>query len=117
VAFAVAAHAGPARQASLAVGGRSFTIDQASGCTFTFSAPGIAFAPGGGGGAVQLLTASGCSWTASDSESWIHISSARSGIGPNLIKFVADSNPGPERRGTINVEGQLFFVRQRGSEE
>jgi hypothetical protein len=117
VTFAVAAHDGPARQASLTIGGRPFTIQQESGCTFAFSAPGIAFGPDGGGGAVQLLTANGCGWTASDSESWIHISSARAGTGPDLIKFVANPNPGPERRGTISVEGQLYFVRQRGAED
>jgi hypothetical protein len=120
VTFAVAPHDGPARQASLIVGGQEFTIQQESGCAFTLSAPGIVLEASGGGGTVTVQTAAGCSWTASVAESdreWIQISSGHEGVGAGPVDFVVLPNGGPERFGTITAGGQPFSVRQTGGPE
>jgi hypothetical protein len=114
VTFAVAPNTGPARQASLTIGGRTFAIQQEVGCTFTLSAPGMFVEAGGGGGTVTVQTADGCIWSASSGEPWIQISSGQTGVGTGPVHFVVAPNDGSERSGTLTAGGQSFYVRQAG---
>jgi DNA-binding beta-propeller fold protein YncE len=60
--------------------------------------------------AVSLTT--DCSWTASTTESWIHLSTT-AGTGNATLTFTLDPNTGPSpREGTVILGGQPIRVRQ-----
>lgn len=111
VQYAVAANAGPARQGSLTIAGRTVTISQASGCTFGIT-PQVQDVPGTGGtGTVSVATAAGCGWTATSHVSWMTVSPS-SAAGPGQVQFTAAPNPGPRRTGTLTIAGRTFTVDQ-----
>ena len=54
VPFSVDANSGPARQGTLSIGGRTVTVAQASGCTYTVTPPSLDVAPAGGSGTASI---------------------------------------------------------------
>ena len=111
VRFSIAANPGPARQGSIAVGGRAFAIAQASGCAYSISPSTQDVSGGGGAGAVSISTAAGCSWAVSSNADWIAVA-PQSGSGPAQITYTVSPNRGPVRSGTLVVAGQTFTVSQ-----
>ena len=111
VQFSLAANQGPARDASLSIGGQTLAIAQASGCTYGV-APGSQDVGGpGGSSAASVTTGPGCPWTASSAVNWISIMSA-SGAGPGQVSYAVGANQGPSRTGTLTVAGQVLTIRQ-----
>ena len=91
--------------------------EQASaGCIYTLSVRGQSFDRGGGAGALSVVTAATCNWTATSDDGWISVDGAtRSGNG-TVAFIVAVSDEGPAvRHGTLVVAGRPFTVAQRGS--
>jgi alpha-D-ribose 1-methylphosphonate 5-triphosphate synthase subunit PhnG len=82
------------------------------GCTYalTPTASGTV-AAGGGGGSLTVTTGTGCVWTATTGESWIHIT-AGSGPGSGTVSYAVDLNTGAARTGTITAGGQAYAVSQ-----
>jgi hypothetical protein len=111
VRFSVAANAGPAREGSLSIGGRTFLVSQANGCSYSISPTAQDVSGAGASGSVSVTTAAGCAWTASSSADWIVLSSG-GGTGPGQLPFTVAANQGPARTGTFVVAGQTFTVRQ-----
>jgi DNA-binding beta-propeller fold protein YncE len=67
-----------------------------------------------GSDSVLLLANTG--WTASTSDSWLHLSGAnQSGTGNTNVIFAFDANPGATRTGTFTIAGQTLAVTQAGS--
>ncbi len=84
-------------------------------CTYSISPPSANFPASGGSGSFGVTTGSGCSWTASTSESWITITSG-SGTGSGTVYYTVASNPNTtQRTGTITVQGHTHTVYQEGS--
>jgi hypothetical protein len=111
VRYAITANTGPARQGSIAIGGQTFAVSQASGCSYSI-APASQDVPGASGfGTVAVTTAAGCGWTAGNNPEWIALSSG-SGVGPGQLSFTVAPNLAPARAGTFTVAGQTFTVRQ-----
>jgi hypothetical protein len=81
-------------------------------CTYTISDPGETFGPDGGSSSFTVFTSSSCSWTASDSASWITITSVTSGSGNRTIVYSVAPNSGPSRTGFISVGGRTHVVSQ-----
>ena len=107
----VAANSGPARTGSISVAGQTVSVAQANGCTYGV-APLSQDIPGNGAaGTGSVMTASGCTWTATSSVDWITVSTP-SGAGPGQISFTVAPNPGPSRTGGISIAGQLLPVNQ-----
>ena len=71
VPFSVDANSGPARQGTLSIGGRTVTVAQASGCTYTVTPPSLDVAPAGGSGTASISTGAGCPWNAASAANWI----------------------------------------------
>ena len=111
VPFSVAANSGPARQGTLSIGGRTVTVTQASGCTYTVTPPTQDVAPTGGAGTASIATGSGCPWNASSSADWITVG-ATSGTGPAQVPLTVAPNNGPARTGTVTVAATVLTVNQ-----
>ena len=63
--FTIDANPGPARSAAIIIGGQSFAVSQAGGCSYAL-APGSHNPPAGGGASsFAVNTAAGCDWTSS----------------------------------------------------
>ena len=111
VQIAVAANAGPARTGSIVVAGRTVTVAQASGCTYSVSPTTQDVSGFGGSSTAGVATASGCSWTATSGADWITLASS-SGTGPGQVSFSVAPNVTPPRTGTLTVAGQIVTVNQ-----
>jgi hypothetical protein len=113
VNFTVAANTGPARSGTITVQGQVFTVNQASGCTYSLSQNGTTFNAGGGNGSFNVTTNNqACTWTATASQPWIVINSGTPGTGSGPLSFTVQPNVSPQRTGniTINAPGATPLV-------
>jgi hypothetical protein len=111
VNYTVAPSAGTARTGYINIAGRTHTVTQASGCSYTISPSSASPGSGSGNGSFSVTAGTGCSWTAtSDSTSWLTTSSSGSGNG--TVNYSYTANTGPQRTGTITIGGQTFTVTQ-----
>src|SRR5262245_21174932 len=92
-------------------GGRLITSEEKS-CVPTLSPAGASLPQGGGTGSVSVSTPPGCSWVASSNAGWITITSGSSGAGAGTVGYSVAANGGPQRSGTITVNGQAFNITQ-----
>lgn len=112
VTFTVAANTGAARTDTITVGGQTFTVNQAAGCTYSLNPVSVNVGSGVSNGSFQITTQTGCSWTAASQASWLTITSAANGSGTAAISYSVAANTGAARTGTITVGGQTFTVNQ-----
>ncbi len=112
VNYSVAANSGPDRTGTLTVAGQTFTVTQASGCTFSINPTSQSFASTGGNGNVSVTAGTGCSWTGVSSAPWISVISGATGTGNGTVNFAVNFNSGLARTGTLTVAGQTFTVTQ-----
>jgi hypothetical protein len=103
----------PERSGVLTIGGQTFTVNQASGCSISLSPPNGASVPAGGAkNSVGVTAGAGCSWSASSGVPWITISSGANGSGNGTVAYTVDSSSGPARSGALTIGGQTFTVSQ-----
>src|SRR5262249_27784777 len=81
-------------------------------CSVTLSQSQQAISSGGGAGAVDVVAADDCEWSASSNASFITIDAGASGTGSGTINFTVSPNPGPPRTGAIEVADQILTVNQ-----
>ena len=116
VQFAVAATTGPARSGTLTIGGRTVTISQSSGCSFSINPAGQNLPYFGGAYSVAVITSPGCTWTAASAIPWARVTSGQSGTGPGTVGFTADETPSSlPRSGSMTVAGQTYALTQDGA--
>ena len=84
-------------------------------CTYSIYPTSKHFGPSGGTGSVDVTTQSGCAWTATSNDSWIHITSGSSGTGSGTVNYSVDENTGSARTGTITIANETFTVTQSGT--
>ena len=103
------------RSGSLSVAGHAFVVAQdGAPCAFVLSPPSVALGPGGGAGSFEVNTKEACTWSATSTAPWLHVTAGGSGAGDGTLSFSADSNPGAARTGTIVVGGLTFTASQAG---
>jgi hypothetical protein len=113
VTFRVAANTSTARTGTLTIAGRTFTVNQASGCTYSINPTKQSINENGGAGTpVAVSAGTGCGWTATSNDSWITITSGASGSGNGTVRFNIASNNGKQRTGTLTIAGEKFTVEQ-----
>ena len=110
--YSVGTNIGPARAGTITVGDKTFTINQASGCTYSISTSSANLPANGGNGAINVTTVTGCTWTAVSNDPWISVTSGGLGSGNGEVTFTAASNTLNNRSGTITVAGNTFTVNQ-----
>jgi predicted outer membrane repeat protein len=112
--FSYSQNMGVARTGTITVGGQTFTLRQAIGCTYSLDRATANIPKEGISSSVAISTVTGCPWSAtSDSPSWLTINAnSASGTGPGNIAFTVSPNNGPLRTGKITANGQIFTVNQ-----
>lgn len=87
-----------------------------NGCTYSMSPSSQSFDSGGGSGTVQIVSGSGCSWSASPGAGWISVDSGASGTASGTIRYSVSPNSGSDSRsGSISIQGDTFTVYQDGA--
>jgi hypothetical protein len=112
VGFTAAAHTGASRQGTLTIAGKTFTVDQGSGCSFTINPAAHTMPATGGSVTVSVGAAGSCPWTASSNASWLAVVTGASGSGPGAVQVDAQANSGAPRSGTVTIAGQTLTVSQ-----
>ena len=112
--FVIAPNQSISRTAGVRVAGQSFSITQASACTFVLSPPYLTYDASGGNGAVLVIVSGPCTWTAKTTADWIRMVSGTSGAGDGLVQFTVPPNAGQARSAFIVIAGQNFSVSQSG---
>lgn len=116
VSYNVTSNGGSSRSGTITIGGQSFQVTQAGVCSYGLSPTNNLSIPiGGGSYSVNVNTQAGCAWTASESLSWVSITSGSSGIDDGTVNYTVSTNPGTARAGTLIIAGQAFDVSQAGS--
>jgi hypothetical protein len=113
VTFRVAANTSPARTGTLTIAGRTFTVNQASGCSYSIDPKKQSINENGGTGTpIAVSAGAGCTWTATSNDSWLTITSGATGSGNGTVRFNIAANSGKKRTGTLTVANQTFTVDQ-----
>jgi hypothetical protein len=67
----------------------------------------------GGTFTATVTAASGCSWTATESLSWVSITSGASGTGNGTVTYSVTANTGTtSRNGNLTIAGRTLAVTQ-----
>jgi hypothetical protein len=111
--LSIDANAGPSRSGVLTIGGRTVTITQDSGCTFTLNPTAQPMPAAGGAGSVSVSAAAGCAWTAASTVPWITITAGSPGSGGGTVQYTVEPNgTGAARAGTITIGSATLTVNQ-----
>ena len=85
-------------------------------CSYAISETTIAVPVEGGQFTFGITTSrSDCAWTANIFGGWITVNTI-SGMGSTSVTANVASNPGPERTGSISVQGRVLTIRQYGTD-
>lgn len=86
-------------------------------CTYNVSPASQVSGAGGGTGSVTVTSAGTCSWTTSNSSSWISITSGASGTGNGTVKYSVSPNTGTtSRTAGLTIAGNIFTVTQSAAQ-
>jgi len=89
------------------------TGSQVPACTFSLAGSNQSFNATGGTENLNVITSSGCAWSATSNESWLTIVSGASGIGTGTLVFqVAANTTGQARTASLSIGGETFTVNQ-----
>jgi C1A family cysteine protease len=84
-------------------------------CSYSISPASQSFSTSGGTGTVSVATQAGCTWSVSNSASWITITAGSSGTGSGNVTYTVASNSGSgSRSAVLTIGGQAFTVNESG---
>src|SRR5262245_48318833 len=84
-------------------------------CAYTLSPSSLSFGASGGTSAVNVTTASQCTWSAVSDRGWMSITSGSSGTGDGVVNVSVTPNPSEAlRTGTLTIAGQSVSVQEEG---
>jgi streptogramin lyase len=92
-------------------------VTLAANCSFSINPTSSSQTAGGGGGSVNVVAPTGCTWVAApvqgDGDSWITVTSGNTGSGNGTVVFTVAPNLGMAgRSGVITIAGLSFVVSQ-----
>ena len=90
----------------------TLTVTPGVTCSFSLSSNSQTFGSSGGSGTVNVITTSGCGWTAASNAGFITVTSGTSGSGSGVVGFAVATNTGALRSGTLTIAGQTYTVNQ-----
>ena len=108
----VAPNPGNARSGTVSIAGQTFTVRQATSCTFQVSTTSIQIPPSGNPRAVGVTAPPACTWSASSNTSWLTIVEGAESMGTAIARVSALPYTGPPRSGSVTVAGQTVTVTQ-----
>jgi hypothetical protein len=108
------------RSGSIAVADQTFSITQSAPpppCPISIAPIVATCVPASGGtGWITVTTNSGCAWSATTSDTWIHITKGAQGVGSAVwwddVSYQVDPNPGIARTGTITIADKTCTISQ-----
>jgi hypothetical protein len=113
VVFSASANTGAPRSGTLSVAGRTVTVSQASGCSYSATPTTVSIgAVGGTGTPISVSAGSGCTWTAASNVGWVTILTGATGTGGGSVTYAVQPNTGAARNGTLTVAGQSVTISQ-----
>jgi hypothetical protein len=84
-------------------------------CSYTLSLSSLSFGASGGSSAVNVTTASQCTWSAVSDRGWMSITSGASGTGNGVVNVsVTPNSSEASRTGTLTIAGQSVSVQEEG---
>ena len=92
--------------------GFGLTVTPGSSCRYSLSGVSQSVGSAGAQESVNVVTTTGCGWSAASNSAFIALTSAPSGIGNGSVSYSVASNSGPARSGTLTIAGQTFTVNQ-----
>lgn len=114
VDLSFAANPGPGRSGTATVAGRTVTVTQESGCTYSLGSTSQMMPSTGGVGSVAVSASMGCPWSAASGASWVTITDGASGSGAGTVQFSVEPNAsGAARTATLTIAGIGFTVTQQ----
>jgi len=114
VNYTIEANPGPGRTGTITIAGKTFTVNQANGCTYNISPTNANPAAGGGSDSVSVTCSdANCAPAAtSNASSWItNVTVSGSGT-TKTVNYTVTANTGPARTGTITIGGKTFTITQ-----
>jgi hypothetical protein len=104
------------RTGSIAVGEQRVHLSQAAApCRFELNRSHDSIGPGGGRLTVNVVTLTGCQWSAGSGAAWIGVSSGHSGSANATVGLDVSANGGAQRTGTVQIAGHTYTVTQAGA--
>jgi hypothetical protein len=113
--FSIAQNTGPAREGAFGVGGYWYWVKQEEGCGYQLEPRRKSFNANGGQERLQIKTASGCQWTASNEQDWIKIRTGATGQGDGVVAYTVNQNRGVAREGLIKIGAATFKIEQQAA--
>jgi hypothetical protein len=104
--------ASTSRTGTLTIAGQTVTITQAAACSYSVSPTSATVAAAGGTVSFNVTTASGCSWSVTESAGWLTVTSANPSAGAGTATIAVAANTGSARNATLTVAGQTVTVDQ-----
>ncbi len=85
-------------------------------CTYSISSNSGSFTQSGGTATILVdASRSDCSWTTSNTLSWVSLSLS-SGTGDSTVTITVTSNDGAARTGSVTIAGQTYSISQAASD-
>ena len=116
VTVTVQANTGPSRSGIISIADEPFALGQeGAACSFSISPSNESFDSSGGSREVSVEASnSGCSWSASESLSWVSLSPSN-GTGDGSVTVTVESSSGSNRSGAVSIAGKAFEVAQNSN--
>ena len=118
VTFTVASNSTAlSRSGALTIAGKAYTVTQSgAACTYTLSATSTNFGPTAASGNVNVTTLVGCTWTVTNTNSWIVLNSAVNNTNSGVVSYTVTSNgTALSRSGVLRIAGKNHTVTQSGA--
>ena len=94
------------RVGAVMIGDQSLILTQkAAACTVSLPVSTANFGNNTNNSSFSVTSAGGCSWTVSNTNSWITITSSTTGSGNGTVSYSVSTNSGASRSGNITVTG------------
>ncbi len=107
---------GALRTGFITIAGQAFSVTQLGACTFTISPINRQHGPGSDSGLVFVSTLEGCTWSVSNTNDWVTITSSSSKTNNGTATYALTGNLAlASRTGFITIAGQAFSVTQLGA--
>jgi hypothetical protein len=101
------------RTGAIAVGEQRVQVSQAAApCRFELNRSHDSIGPGGGRLMVNVVTLTGCAWSATSGAAWISVSAGRTGTATGTVGLDVSANGAAQRTGTVQIAGQTYTVTQ-----
>jgi hypothetical protein len=112
VVFRVAPADGPARTGTLTIAGRTVTVSQSVGCTYSVAPATVSVGAQGSDTVIQVDAGGGCAWSAASTASWISIGGTANGSGPGQVHLVIAANDSVARTAQLTIAGRPVTIAQ-----